>query len=166
METFCGLMDFPPPVTARAYSKSNERILSSSEEAVQAEYLSAADQLRSMSAAGTLFIPTPLTETDDEVESGTESDEVESGTESDEVESGTESDEVPAESENSSDDEQIISDLDNHDFDTASEDDDQPPHLQDPSHNDQSSPYLGRHWTSEPLNITVTFDGTWSKRAI
>ena len=35
----------------------------------------------------------------------------------------------------------------------------------DPCHDDHSDPEPSRVWTSDPVDVTVTFDGTWSRRS-
>ena len=64
LTTFCGMMDLPPPICQKSYSKSNELILKATEESVREQQVAAAQELHDKSAAGTLFVPVPLIEAD------------------------------------------------------------------------------------------------------
>ena len=64
LTTFCGMMDMPPPICTKAYANCNKLILAASNKEVMKEQLAASAELHAMAAAGTLFVPPPLVETD------------------------------------------------------------------------------------------------------
>lgn len=155
LETLFSFMGLPPSVGSNAHSRLSNKILVASNASVQAEYLSSANQLHAMSAAGTLFIAPPLVETDIEVADGEEV--VDSD---DESEGDPQSDVDPSEVSDDDDDDQLGDS-------TGDDDHSHSDHEDESSDEDDSSDdgtYLGRVWRSDPLDITVTFDGTWSKR--
>ena len=161
LETFCAVMDLPPPVQTPGYTKCSKVILEASSDAVQAEFLASADQLRAMSVAGTLFVPSPLVEQDSDSDCGSEGAD-EAVSQGGDADVPSHSDQGEAESSFEDDEESSCNGSNNDDqSDDGQSCDDQSALCSD---EDLSVSYLGRVWSSEPLDITVTFDGTWSKR--
>ena len=161
LTTFCGMMDMPPPICTIAYSNCNKLVLAASNKEVMKEQLAASAELHDMAAAGTLFVPSPLVEahsdSEEVVESGSELEEDESDCDTDDCEGTSDlsdSDDCEGTSDLSdSDDCEGISDLRDSDDGEGTSD------LSD--HEDAQSRRPGG---VEPIDVTVTFDGTWSKR--
>ena len=65
LDTFCGMMDLPPPVTSRAHTECAKKILRATEETVRVQSISAAKELHAMSAKGTLFVPPLIANVDE-----------------------------------------------------------------------------------------------------
>ena len=55
LETFCGMMDLPPPIQGPAVVQCIQRMLEASEDSVQSEILASANQLRASHDNGSPF---------------------------------------------------------------------------------------------------------------
>ena len=153
LTTFCGMMDMPPPICTKAYANCNKLVLAASNKEVMKEHLAAAAELHEMSAAGTLYVPPPFVEPLFEAHSDSE-EVAESCSEFEEDESDCDTDDYEGISDLSdSDDCEGTSDLRDSDDGEGTSD------LSD--HEDAQSLRPGG---VEPIDVTVTFDGTWSKR--
>ena len=147
LNTFCGMMDLPPPLTSSAFSETNKKLLEATEDVAREQSISAAKELHAMSANGTLFVPPPVTVEADNSDDEGEGHEDE--TRSADVEDGPNCDDITV---------NFSQDVDDHDGRSPDCEENR-----DGIHGkDDLYPPVG--WVGEPVDITVTFDGTWSKR--
>ena len=173
LHTFCAVMDLPAGMKTQSYRKHVRAILDASNDAVRAEHLNCSEELCTLYSDGQLYIPPPI-EDDEPCESGDEP--CESGDEP--CESGDEpceSGDEPCESGDEpceSGDEPCES---GDDQSGCEPDSSMSPDGSDPSDSGEGegesdgeecdeNTILTPIWTTEPLDVTVTFDGTWSKR--
>ena len=163
LTTFCGMMDMPPPICSKAYAKCNNLVLAASKKEVMKEQLAASAELHDMAAAGTLFVPSPLVEAD----SDSELEEDESDCDTDDCEGTSDlsySDDCEGTSLRDSDDCEGTSDLSDSEDCEGSDlrDSDDGEGTSDLS--DHENAQSRRPGGVEPIYVTVTYDGTWSKR--
>ena len=132
----CTMMDLPLGVCRKAFVNHVNKILTASNDAVRADQLASSEELHAMSADGTLFVPPPVLEgdVDEGSRSASESDQSSVSLGDFNEEGSDDSDEYESYSVSDAD-----SDTDGSDGGAAV-------------------------WTTDPLDVTVTFDGTWSKR--
>ena len=172
LDTFCGMMDLPPPVTSRAHTECAKKILRATEEAVRVQSISAAKELHEMSAKGTLFVPPPIANVDENpfhpADEGGVGDEDETSPAADG--DGQSYDDIPLNLDQDDDghQDQNPNGLQDQNPDGQQGDDqgDQSSGRVDSDEihhgNDDQYPPVG--WEGEPMDVTVTFDGTWMKR--
>ena len=165
LTTFCGMMDMPPPISHTAYAKCNNLVLAASKKEVMKEQLAASAELHDMAAAGTLFVPSPLVEADSDSDSELEEDESDCDTDDCEGTSDlSDFDDCEGTSLRDSDDCEGTSDLSDSEVCEGSDlrDSDDGEGTSDLSdHEDAQSRRPGG---VEPIDGTITYDGTWSKR--
>ncbi len=162
LDTLCAIFDFPGGLGGHSYGKYNSDLYDASNDAVLADQLACADELRVMHAAGRLFVPPRI---DSKINTGDEP----SGSGGDKpLEEAEQSDQsVSSDSESSCSDLGEDSDLDDPGSDMADFDASQGSHSDQDGSVDRVGAVRGdpsNIWTDEPLDVTVTFDGTWSKR--
>ena len=133
----CTMMDLPLGV---AFVNHVNKILTASNDAVRADQLASSEELHAMSADGTLFVPPPVLEGD-----------VDEGSRSESDQSSVSLGDFNEEGSDDSDDDESDS-VSDADSDT------------DGSDGGAVVPIPAPVWTTDPLDVTVTFDGTWSKR--
>ena len=166
------MMDLPPPVTSRAHTECAKKILRATEEAVRVQSISAAKELHEMSAKGTLFVPPPIANVDENpfhpADEGGVGDEDETSPAADG--DGPSCDDIPLNLDQDDDghQDQNPNGLQDQNPDGQQGDDqgDQSSGRVDSDEihhgNDDQYPPVG--WEGEPVDVTVTFDGTWMKR--
>ena len=152
LSTLCAMMDLLPGVGPSSFSAHVSKLLVSSNELVRTDQLASVHELCGLSGSGKLFVPPPMVH--DDSNSKEEANDETTGSDNDELEeSWSESDDMGLEVDEVDSDQDDDSDSQNHD---------------DQSDSDLGDPTIGEVpptiWITEPLDITVTFDGTWSKR--
>ena len=148
LQAFCAVMNLPGGVTTCSYEKHADAILNATFESVKADQLSSANELQVMNTEGNLFIP-PQVDTDSD--------------------SDTISDNTSDNDNEEQDDEEAMSESD---VSQGSSDEDSDVSSYSHSSSDESESYetedalcaIPQVFTMPPLGVTVTFDGTWSKR--
>ncbi len=153
--TVCAMFDFPGALSSAACQNYTSDLYVASNDAVLAEQLASTGELRIKHAAGNLFIPPPIDSENDTSDEASGSDR---GEPSEEAEQSVQY--VSSDSESSSSDsgDDPVSDMADSDASLGSHDD------QDGSVNRVGDGIPPNVWTNDPLDITLTFDGTWSKR--
>ncbi len=154
LETVCAMFDFPGALSSAACQNYTSDLNVTSNDAVLAEQLASAGELRIKHAVENLFIPPPIDSENDTSDEPSGSD---GGEPSEEAEQSDQS--VSSDSESSSSDsgDDPVSDMADSYASLGSHDD------QDGSVDRVCDGIPPNVWTNDPLDITVTFDGTWSK---
>ena len=158
----CAMMDLLPGLGPRSFSTYVSKLLVSSSDLVRKDQLDSVQELRAFSISGKLFTPPPPPPqpmVHDDSKSNKEANDESSGSDDDKLEESRSDNDL----DDVSDVETELSEVDSdRDGDSNSQ-----------NHDDQSDSDLGdptvsevppNVWITEPLDITVTFDGTWSKR--
>ena len=126
---------------------------------MKADQLGSVTQLRALYDQGKLFVPPPMAVVSDQLGDGSPSGEgdADKGSEGSGVSDG-DNDLSESEGDSSEDDE------DTSDSEGDSSEDTSDSSSSDGSQNERGCTSPATGWTTDPLDITVTFDGTWSKR--